>query len=299
MLYTLDKLLKTKTMNEDINNQTNVNPGVVPPSRPSGEKVIQPSESIKQELQAQQQVQPQITQPSAPVPQQPVGSNPSNIYPEPAPGQMKAGMSASQMGFNQPKSKLFDVNPKQLIIKGIVALIILGGIFTALVMTNIVALSEFKNTSYTNSEGTNFKLEFYTKHGSKQLRSDITQLVSKVSKEGKFPIALSISTTDETSGYNRAKDCASFTKVFDVQNNNLNQKISVCDFGKQLSQGASGNVYIAGFMHNNQAHIVTIGQDYGSIDLSSQSGAQESLSKFGMEPYKADIEKIVSSIKVE
>lgn len=294
-------------MNEETNNQNPVQPSqdnATPTQlpRPSGEKVIQPSATIKQELETQQQVQEQTPQPTVSSPQVPPipTADPASVYPEPtAPGQMQVGMSASQLGLHDSKTKFFDFNPKQLIIKGIIALVVIGGIFAVLVMTNIVALSEFKNTGYTNSKGTNFKLEFYTKHGSKQLQSGNKQLVSKVSRDGKFPIALSISTTDEMAGYNRAKDCASFTKLFDVQNNNLNQKISVCDFGESASQGAGGYVYIAGFMHDNKAHIVTIGQDYGDINLSSQSGAQESLSRFGMEPYKEDIEKIVSSIKVE
>lgn len=291
-------------MSEESNNN-NLNPtppsgSVAPPSMSGGEKVIQPSESIKQELQAQQ-IQPQVTQPTTTIPPNPQPNpvpNPASVYPEPtAPGQMQVGMSASQLGLHEPKSKLFDFNPKQLIIKGIVALVVLGAVFTALIMTNIIALSEFKSVGYTNTKGTSFNLDFYSKHGSKRLNSGNKQLVSKVSKDGKFPIALSIS-TDETSSYNRAKDCASFTKVFDVQNNNLNQKISVCDFGKQGNLPAGG-VYIAGFMHNDKAHIVTIGQDYGDINPSSQSGAEESLTRFGMEPYKADIERIISSIKVE
>lgn len=211
---------------------------------------------------------------------------------------MHVGVSASQLGLHESKNKLLDFNPKHLIVKGLVGLMVIGVILAVLVMTNIIALSEFKNTSYTNSAGTNFKLDFYTKHSSNQLKSGNTQLVSKISKDGKFPIAVSISTTDEMSGYNRAKDCSNFTKVFEVQNSNLNQNISVCDFGKQGNLPAD-SVYIAGFKHNDKAHIVTIGQDYGSIDLSSQSGAQASLAKFGMEPYRADIEKIVSSINVE
>lgn len=294
-------------MNEETNNPNSAQPsqGItapVSPIRPSGEKVIQPSANIQQELAAQQQTPVQAPQTNVANPQVPPvtpATNPTNVYPEPtAPGRMQVGMSASQLGLHEPKNKLFDFNPKQLIIKGIIALVVLGAVFTALVMTNIIALSEFKSVGYTNSKGTNFKLDFYSKHGSKQLNSGNKQLVSKVSKDDKFPIALSISTTDEMTGYNRAKDCASFTKVFDVQNNNLNEKISVCDFGKQGNLPAGG-VYIAGFMHNDKAHIVTIGQDYGDINLSSQSGAQESLTRFGMEPYKADIERIISSIKVE
>jgi hypothetical protein len=298
-------------MNEEYNNQTSVNPvpqsnnqagNALPPPRQGGNGVIQPSVSIKQELQSSQQIQNQASRPvmSVPQSQQAISStNPASVSPEAtSPVYVQVGMSANQMGYNQPKSKLFDVNPKQLFIKAVMVLGILSGIFAALVFTNVVALSEFKNVGYTNSKGISFKLDFYSKHSSKKLSSGNKQLVSKVSKYGKFPVVLSISTTDETSAYNRTKDCTGFTKAFDVQNNNLNQKISVCNFGKQGSLSASG-VYIAGFIHNNKLHIITISQDYWGANLSSQSGAQESLTRFGMEPYKADIERIVSSIKIE
>lgn len=286
-------------MNEDNTNQPNLSPSPEQTLSLSGEKFIQPSEAIKQELQAQQLQPPPVTPQPIISPQPTSVLNPTNIYPEPGQtGLMQVGMSASQMGYNQPNSKMFDVNPKKLLVKGLIVLVVLGGIFTALVLTNVIAFSEFKSTAYINSKDTAIKIDFYTKHVSKQLQSGNTQLVSKVTKDGKFPIALSISTTEELSSYNRVKDCASFIKVFEVQNNNLNQKISVCDIGKQ-GQIPAGSVYTAGFMQDNKARIITISQDYGSIDLSSQSGAQVSLARFGMEPYKADIERIVSSIKVE
>ncbi len=294
-------------MQDDTNQQPsndNQSATVQPPYNRGGEKVIQPSATIKQELEAPRQQQ--ATQPTVIAPQssQPAeAQTPTYNSPTPTPdNRMSVGMSASQMGFNNPKSKLFDFNPKGLIIKGLVAIVILGGIFAVLVSANIIALSEFKTISYLNNKGTQFKVTFYTKHTSKDLKSGGKQLVSKVSKDGKFPLNLSISTAEGATGYNRAKDCASFTKVFDVQNNNLDQKISVCDplYGTQIDRrNASGTIYLAGFMENNQTHIITISQDYSGIDLSSKSGAQESLTRFGMEPYKEDIEKIVSSIKVE
>jgi hypothetical protein len=131
------------------------------------------------------------------------------------------------------------------------------------------------------------------------MESGNKQLVSKVSKEGKFPLTLSISNSDSTSGYNRAKDCANFTKVSEVDNTFLNQKISICDFIGQRGKLPADGVYIAAFMYNNKAHIVTIGQDYGDIDLSSQNNAQQSLTRFGLTPYKNDIEKVISSIQVK
>ena len=96
---------------------------------------------------------------------------------------------------------------------------------------------------------------------------------------------------------NGLKGCTGrFPKLFDVQNANLNQNMSICYLPQ--TNGPVG-VYIAAFADNNHANIVTISQDLSSEDTSSQSAAQQSLAKFGLDAYQNDIKKIVSSIKVE
>lgn len=268
-----------------------------------GKVVIQPSDSFAQEIHAQQPVstpQQALQQPVS-VPQaQPSAATPSSaaIYPDPASNQLQGVMSASQMGFNEPKNKLINIKPKQLVIKGLVGLVVLGVIFTVLVMTNIIALREFKKISYTNNKGTNFELDFYSKHESKQLKTGNKALVSKVSKDGKFPLQLSMTTGDVSElNKNGIKTCSGpLPKAFDVHNNNIGQTISVCYLP---IKNDTVSVFVAGIEYNNLSHIVTIAQDLGDIDLSSPSDAKESLTKFGMEPYRADIERIVSSIKVK
>lgn len=231
-------------------------------------------------------------------------NNPQPVAPatptnQPNADQLRYGMSASQMGYSEPTTKFFNINPKRLLIKSAIALVVGGIIFIALVLTNVIALNEFKNTSYTNAQGTAFTLSFYTKHSTAKLGSGNTQLVSKVSKDGGFPLALSIATTGGVSGYNRIKDCSGYAKQFEVENPNLKQTIAVCELTRQAVQGSGGAVYVAGFTSDNKSHTVTIAQDYGSTDLTSPSGARESLTRFGLEPYKADIEHILSSIKVK
>jgi hypothetical protein len=275
------------------------NPSVQPTPKIGGQRVIQPTPEFVQELEEQQQQQqPQQAAQSAaisaeatqPAPQS--HTEPSSL----ANDQMQIGMSASQMGLNQSKSKVFDFDFKKLLVKGLVALIVLGGVIAVMVFTNIIALSQFKTIDYTNSRGNHYSLMFYTKHGSKTLKSGNPELVSKVSVDGKFPITLSIASGNE-SGYARAKNCSGFTKVFDVQNDSLNQKISVCNL--PLGQNVPNGVYIAGILYKNQTSIVTISQDISSTDLSGPSGAQQSLAKFGLDPYQDDITKIIASIKIK
>lgn len=230
---------------------------------------------------------PPSTQPTQPI------TDPSLQF-----GSTQPGLSASQLGLNEPKKGLLNINVKKLIIGIIGALIIIAGIITALVLTNVIALTEFKTVRYTTPDGTNFALSFYSRHGINELNSGGKQLVSKVSKGGKLPVTLLLSSPTGTSSYNRLKDCSGARKVMEVQNDNLNQTITLCDYGESERIPADG-IYLGGFMHNEKAYIVTIGQDLGGMELTSPQTARESLEKVGLTPYKANIDKIVSSIKVE
>lgn len=264
---------------------------VRPQPRVGGQRVIQPTPEFLRDVQAQQAAQPPDTQP----PQQPIQAQPVHQSTPAASDQMPVGAAASQLGVQHSKGGF---NVKSLFVKGLITVLVIGGICAILIATNIIALSQFKTIEYINSKGGRYSLQFYTKHTTRTLSSGNKQLISKVSEAGKFPITLSIATaTGATSAYDRAKDCAGFTKVFAVQNDNLNQKISVCNFS--TSQATPGGVYIAGILYNNQTSIITIGQDLSGVNLSSQSGARQSLAKFGLDPYQDDIQKIIASIKIE
>lgn len=261
------------------------------------QKVIQQTPETMKNLQTQQQ-QPQATVVSQEPTQSSQPINTQSVYPQQnsvAASQMQVGIPENQVGWIQPSNKSGS-DVKKLIVKAVFGLVILGAVVAVLFFSNIITFSEFKTLSYTNSKGTRFQLTFYAKHSSKQLQSGNTQLVSKVSKNGKFPVVLSISDSNDI-GYARVKECGGYTKAFDVENKALNQTISVCDFGKQSNIPAG--VYVAGISQDNKYYIVTIGQDYSGIGLSSQSEAQKSLSRFGLDSYQDDIRTIISSIKVE
>ncbi len=278
--------------------ENNQIPSTELPNVSNGHKVIQPSPALIQELQARQQ-QPQspttvATEISHQV--QPIQSSHSQPIPSDD-DQLQFGVSASQMGWSQSSSKN-DFDIKKLVTKTVIGLAVIGGVFAVLVSTNIIALSQFKTLSYINSSGTHYSLTFYTKHATKTLKSGITELVSKVSEGGKFPLTLAIDSGPITGlEKNGIKECnGPLPKAFDVQNNNINKKLSVCSFS--TTNGGPVVVYVVGFSSNNQANIVTISQDLSGVDLSSPSGAQKSLTKSGLEVYQDDITKIVASIKV-
>jgi hypothetical protein len=236
-------------------------------------------------------------QPTPPVPPPPPISQ--NSQPTITPAQQYP-VSASQLGLTQPKDNFFDFNLKKLIVPAAITVVLLGSLLTALVLTNVVGLTEFKTINYDNAKGQHYKLKFYSRYSSDTTQSGTKQLIAKSSTSGKFPLNFLISSGD-IKGYDRLRDCVGFSKAFDVQNDKLNQKISVCNAidGTVGGRSTKGTVYIAGFTHDNKVHIITISQDYGSADLTSQSDAQETLKKFGLEVYQSDIEKIVSSINVK
>ncbi len=283
-------------------NQPRVSVDNAEPSKSvSSQNVIQPTQELVQNIPSQQ---PQIVQSAVVGDISPPDSNITPLQPQTVSnqagtspsGQLQVGMSASQMGWSQSNVNRSWFNLKKLILYCIVVLIVLGGIFAVLVSTNIIALSKFKTIDYVNSKGTHYSLSFYTKHGTKLLNSGNTELVSKVSAEGKFPITLSIDNGDQN-GYNRVKNCGNLTKLSEIQNNNLNQKISLCSI--PLGNNIPSGVYVAGIMFNNQASIITIGQDLSHTDISSQASAKQSLTKFGIDSYQDDITKIIASIKIQ
>jgi hypothetical protein len=206
-------------------------------------------------------------------------------------------VSASQMGVNGPMKEHSTINMRRLAIRIVIGVAALLIIFAVLVLTNIIPLKEFKTTSYTTSKGTKYSLLFYAKNNTKTSNSESTQLVSKVSKDGKFPIIFSLSSTAGETGYNKLKECSGYKKVGEVENKNLNKTIAICDLTPE-GAGEDG-VYVAAFLSDGQSQVIAIGQDYGEVGTTTADGAQEALKKFGLKPYISDIEKIIGSIKTQ
>jgi len=206
-------------------------------------------------------------------------------------------VSASQMGVNGPMKEHSTINMRRLAIRIVIGVAALLIIFAVLVLTNIIPLKEFKTTSYTTSKGTKYSLLFYSKNTTKTSKSGSTELISKVSKDGKFPIILSLSSTAGETGYNKLKECSGYKKVGEVENKNLNKTIAICDFTPE-GTGEDG-VYAAAFLMDGQSQVIAIGQDYGELGATTADGAQEALKKFGLKPYMSDIEKIIGSIKTQ
>jgi hypothetical protein len=182
----------------------------------------------------------------------------------------------------------------------VVTLIIAG----FLIIPNIPAFKTFESTTYTNAKGARYQLEFYRKHTTSKLQSESgnTQLVSKVSRQDKLPITVSIASGDGASAYNELKSCGEYNKLFVVQNDNLKQKITVCDLQSSQvvsSQDTSNTVYVAAFLTKNRTNVITIAQDYSKVNLSDAAAAQAAKATFGLQPYTNDIKTIIASIKAQ
>jgi len=274
-------------MNEETNQQpeqvpqVSVSPGI-------SRTVIEPSAEFKQALQSQQ-IEPAVLQEDV--------ASPPDSQPTPTASHPYLGVSASQLGMNGPSKEKFFSNPKRMIAGLVITLLAISIAFAILLATHIIVLSEFKTIHFTNSKGTNYSLNFYTNYKVSTLTGTKSPvLLSKVSKDGKFPLELTITTSD-ASGYSRLENCANFTKVFDVKNDKLGQNIAVCD--ALNGKGGGLVIYIAGFLKDDHLQTMTFTQDTNGADTSSQAAAQKSLAKFGMTPYQNDIKKIISSIDVQ
>lgn len=299
-------------MSDDTNN----------PSEPkrTGKLIIQPSEAFKQEMAAQSEPAAE-TKPSIPSHKhvEQAADDKEGIKPEPsaAPTDLPASTqqpigstttydptaseaSNKPLTHNQettPKSTPPKSSHKRKLITALVIFALLGGILITLVLTKVIVLNEFKAVTYTNNKDVSYELNFYTKHTTTKLKSGNNLLVSEVPRDDKFPISLSIS-TGHILGYSKLRNCSGLTKVTSVKSTHLDQDISICGISTKIIGQDDGLVYVAGFTRNNQLHTVTISQDTSSANLSSPNAARDTLTRFGMEPYREDIEKIIASIKV-
>jgi hypothetical protein len=191
---------------------------------------------------------------------------------------------------------------KDIVITALVVLVVIGGILLAQFLTSHRNKSHFESVSYKNARGASYRLDFYNKHATKKLQTGNAQLVSKESKDGKYPLAISINSSGQTSVYDQYKNCGKYKKVFTIHNNHLNQDIHICDMldGRQVQgQSAADKLYLGVFKLNNQVHVISVAQDYTGVDKTSEITTKLSLEKVGLGPYKSDIQRIISTIQVE
>lgn len=213
--------------------------------------------------------------------------------------QVLASATRSELGPSYARGGFSRVSSKRLLLTALPVLGLLLIIFVVLVWTNVIVFSKFKTMTYTDAQGTDYSLQFYAKHGTRNTQSGAVQLVSKVSEGGKFPLTLSIETAPK-SEYARIHNCANGTKkAFQVLNPALNQQINICGAPSPLTGTSEMIAYEAGFTANGKTHIVTISQNYSGVDLSGATSAQASLTKFGLEPYKVDVQRILAFLTVE
>jgi hypothetical protein len=178
---------------------------------------------------------------------------------------------------------------------------ILAVIFLLLLLTGTFSSGGLKTVNYTNSKGVTYNLKFSSKYETRKLLDGNYELVSTVPKAGKYPLTMSIGLVNpETSS--GVRKCDGYDKLFDVQNRHIGQKISVCDISTESddpAESATSIVYIAGFLQDGKAHLITFSQDAPEINLNRTTESQEEMAKFGLQPYQEDIRTIVASIKVK
>jgi hypothetical protein len=193
------------------------------------------------------------------------------------------------------------ITRKKLLLFGIPVLVLAVSLLAVLYMGNVISLGEFKSIRYENNKGDNYKLSFYGRYRVNKLQSGQNQLVSKVVKDGKFPVTMLISSGEDNGAYDKFKGCTGYTQVFSTRNEPLSQDIAVCSSlvsGTATSE-ARDSVYVAAFRHENVTHLITISQDLSEANITNKATADAALKKFGLGPYNEDLKKIVGSIQVK
>lgn len=241
---------------------------------------------------------PTSTPPTPSEPSTPSQSLGDRIYPTPVQHQAPLTRDEAEKLSNQSDKK------KRWLKRGLIGLVsavVIGTIFYFLWMSGLLPFNQLKTITYENAKGQKYSLKFYARHTTKTTKTGTKQLVSEVSRNGKLPLTISISNNEISSSFERFKDCKTSRKVLEVQNDSINDTISVCDFlrGEVSGQKASDNIYVAVFKHEGEMHTMTISQDLSKVNLSSPAKAKESLERFGLTEYHGGIKIIVASIKPE
>jgi len=182
-----------------------------------------------------------------------------------------------------------------------VAVILIAGFFILHHKSTTPAQTVFTSVNYSNSSGSKYTLDFYKPYKVSKINTGNSQLVSEVAKGDKLPLTLSIS-SGTTTDYTGVENCTKYPQAFTVQNDHLKQTLHVCDMlaGKQVQgRSASDTVYAAIFSAKGKTHLVTVSQDYSAVPTTNPSLTQQAIAKFGMKPYRSDIDHILASIQVQ
>lgn len=269
-----------------------------------GKRVIQPGEAFRQEIPTQQIVEPQVFTPQTP---QPINYQ-TTAAPVPMP-QPQPSMPSQQFG----QSNAIRAGKRQQRKK---RLIVIGSIFTGLIalfavfMVVMDSMYGLKAINFDNGNGTKFNMRFYKRYHivSTDIKNKSTlKLVSKVSVSGKAPVAIYIDggrtlVSDDEWQKSPNRNCSgSAPLAFSVYNTTANQDINLCLVSKN---GEDELQYVGAMHYNSRIYPIVISQD---IDLSGLSGnkedpntqnaAQTILDTAGLQVYKNDLTKIISSIK--
>ncbi len=181
-----------------------------------------------------------------------------------------------------------------------------GGVFVgliALVVVGFIAYSSllgFKTVTYDNGKGAKFQLKFYSQYTVKNAASSsgLQELASKVSKNGLYPLIISISKAPQKPSPSllNCSGTGISSTALQITNKPTNNTVNICS----IDQGQSTNpiLYVGALQAGNSYYAVLINQDVNIQQVtSSEQNAQAGIKKIGLSAYNDDVTTIVSSIK--
>lgn len=200
-------------------------------------------------------------------------------------------------------------NRAKRILKIAAPIILIIGIAAGLYFSGLIPLGSFKTVSYDNGLGSTYKMSFYARHEVKEapslgLAGESTEsfkaLVAKSGKDGRDPIQVFIQDESKASagGDTGLENCGSAKPVATVRNASANTDVNICDIGGGSEM--SDYMYMALYDDEDRKVIVIITSTAINEEaMESPEKAKAALKNAKLDVYKSDIEKIVSSIKIE
>ncbi len=295
-------------------------PQPFPPDQPLAAEL--PTPPIDNAISPPAPVSPPDSQPPSPAPPaenlSPTASSviqpdQNSLEPPSLPGPVPIPIIASSTsGFSQADALALERKAqfKKRIFISIGVVVILVGLLIGVLASGL--LSSWKTITYDNGKGSKYTLSFYSRYEVKNLldtdktTADFTsstspskKLVSKVSKDKKYPLTLYITSVSFDRGgevaYRRFQTCPhTAPKAFSVHNDYANSDVNLC----AINQDGKDIIYIGVFKDKTDVYLVMALQDIDySKALTDPKSAQKLLDKLDLKVYQSDLEKIIGSIK--
>lgn len=192
---------------------------------------------------------------------------------------------------------------------GLAGVVVVLGVILGVVLVTNTSQEKMKPVNYSNGEGANFNVVFYTKHAARKVfgsaaaagngNPNLIGLYAKEGLDGKLPLSMFISSSKMSdankTAYNKYKNCEGMTTAQVIHNDYLNADLHLC----AVEKNKLDLIYLAVFKQGSMFYVVNFNQDIDFQKAENNKDLEKALmSRAGLSVYKYDIQKIVASIQI-